>query len=69
MLAGYTARVRIVWIYSFGGSDGHCVDNGVGLVVSLDYRKTRCVDTGAGGVIRLKESGFTGNDFCAPVMQ
>jgi len=43
VLAGYTARVRIVWIYSFGGSDGRCVvrcvDYGVGLVVSLDYRK------------------------------
>jgi len=27
--------------------------NGVGLVVSLDYRKTGCVDAGAGGVIQL----------------
>ena len=27
--------------------------NGVGLVVSLDYRKTGCVDGGAGGVIWL----------------
>jgi len=27
--------------------------NGVGLVVSLAYRKTGCVDGGAGGVIRL----------------
>jgi len=27
--------------------------NGVGLVVFLDYRKTGCVDAGAGGVIRL----------------
>ena len=27
--------------------------NGVGLVVFLDYRKTGCVDAGAGGVIRV----------------
>ena len=27
--------------------------NGVGLVVSLDYRKTGCVDAGASGVIWL----------------
>jgi len=43
VLAGYTARVRIVWIYGFEARMAvvlcGVLNNGVGRVLSLDYRK------------------------------